>query len=197
MNKKVKSLLIAGLLVVGMSGNVFADDVHVNDALIVENIKLDEVFIFQDNNVFLELDGPSNILLADIKAAWVENYNITYVKLILKDGSEVNVPMEKINVENNGSGLIRNSVDLDDLDDPLGASDVKTVKIGIDYKYPQDEDGNGVPDFKDDEPVDPPVEEEPEINDPNTGDAGMMVGAITVAAASIGLFVVNKKKDEE
>ena len=197
MNKKIKSLLVAGLLVVGMSGNVFADDVHVNDALIVENIKLDEVFIFQDNNVFLELDGPSNILLADIKAAWVEKYNITYVKLILKDGSEVNVPMEKINVENNGSGLIRNSVDLDDLDDPLGASDVKTVKIGIDYKYPQDEDGNGVPDFKDDEPVDPPVEEEPEINDPNTGDAGMMVGAITVAAASIGLFVVNKKKDEE
>jgi len=197
MNKKVKSLLVAGLLVFGMSGNVFADDVHVNDALIVENIKLDEVFIFQDNNVFLELDGPSNILLADIKAAWVENYNITYVKLILKDGSEVNVPMEKINVENNGSGLIRNSVDLDDLDDPLGASDVKTVKIGIDYKYPQDEDGNGVPDFKDDEPVDPPVEEEPEIHDPNTGDAGMMVGAITVAAASIGLFVVNKKKDEE
>lgn len=196
MNKKIKSLLVAGLLVVGMSGNVFADDVHVNDALIVENIKLDEVFIFQDNNVFLELDGPSNILLADIKAAWVEKYNITYVKLILKDGSEVNVPMEKINVENNGSGLIRNSVDLDDLDDPLGASDVKTVKIGIDYKYPQDEDGNGVPDFKDDEPVDPPVEEEPEINDPNTGDAGMMVGAITVAAASIGLFVVNKKKDE-
>ena len=197
MNKKIKSLLVAGLLVVGMSGNVFADDVHVNDALIVENIKLDEVFIFQDNNVFLELDGPSNILLADIKAAWVEKYNITYVKLILKDGSEVNVPMEKINVENNGSGLIRNSVDLDDLDDPLGASDVKTVKIGIDYKYPQDEDGNGVPDFKDDEPVDPPVEEEPEINDPNTGDAGMMVGVITVAAASIGLFVVNKKKDEE
>ena len=196
MNKKIKSLLVAGLLVVGMSGNVFADDVHVNDALIVENIKLDEVFIFQDNNVFLELDGPSNILLADIKAAWVEKYNITYVKLILKDGSEVNVPMEKINVENNGSGLIRNSVDLDDLDDPLGASDVKTVKIGIDYKYPQDEDGNGVPDFKDDEPVDPPVEEEPEINDPNTGDAGMMVGVITVAAASIGLFVVNKKKDE-
>ena len=195
MCKKLKSLLVAGLLVVSMSGGVFADNVYVNDALIVKNIKLEEVFTFQDGNVLLELDEATNSLIADLKISWVENYNITYVKLILKDGTEVNVPMEKIGVSRNDeTGWIRNSLNLDELS--LEASDVKTVKIGIDYKYPQDEDGNGVPDFKDDTPVEP---EEPEIHDPETGDSSLVtvVGASVITLSAAGLFIVNKKKEDE
>ena len=195
MCKKIKSLLVAGLLVVSMSGSVFADNVYVNDALIVKNIKLEEVFTFQDGNVLLELDEASNTLLADLKISWVEKYNITYVKLTLKDGTEVNVPMEKIGVSRNDeTGWIRNDLDLDELS--LDASDINTVKIGIDYKYPEDKDGNGVPDFKDDEPVEP---EDPEIHDPETGDSSLVtvVGASVITLSAAGLFIVNKKKEDE
>lgn len=195
MNKKIKSLLVVGLLVVSMSGKAFADNVYVNDALIVKNIKLEEVFTFQDGNVKLELDEATNSLLADLKISWVENYNITYVKLTLKDGTEVNVPMEKIGVSRNDeTGILRNTLNLDDLS--LEAKNVNTVKIGIDYKYPEDEDKNGIPDFKDDEPVEP---EQPEIHDPETGDSSLItvVGTGVVTLSAVGLYMVNKKKDEE
>lgn len=195
MNKKIKSLIVTGLLMVGMCGTAFADNVYVNDALIVKNIKLEEVFTFQDGNVLLELDEASNTLLADLKISWVEKYNFTYVKLTLKDGTEVNIPLEKIGVSRNDeTGLIRDTIDLDDLG--LDAKNVKTVKIGIEYKYPQDEDGNGVPDFKDDEPVEP---EDPEIHDPETGDSSLVtvVGASVVTLSAAGLFIVNKKKEDE
>ena len=72
------------------------------------------------------------------------------------------------------------------VDNPLG----KLVKVEITFENLTKGDEPVVP------PEEPPVTPEEEIDDPETGDVGMMIGVVSVALASLGLVVVNKKKDE-
>lgn len=198
MNKKIKSLLVAGLLVVGMSGNVFADDdtpiVPPHESSIT-HIVLGDEYSLQDGGLKVTLD-PSGMLVLKTSLDFNENYNLLNVMITLDDGTVENVTIDKFTTYGVGDGI---EYQLNLASGRIDRLDVDAVKVCFEYVDSTDSDNDGVPDFKDDEPVnpEPPVEEEPEINDPNTGDAGMMVGVITVAAASIGLFVVNKKKDEE
>ena len=184
MNKKIKSLLVAGLLVVGMSGNVFADDdtpiVPPHESSIT-HIVLGDEYSLQDGGLKVTLD-PSGMLVLKTSLDFNENYNLLNVMITLDDGTVENVTIDKFTTYGVGDGI---EYQLNLASGRIDRLDVDGVKVCFEYADSTDSDNDGVPDFKDDEPVDPPVEE-PEINDPNTGDAGMMVGVITVAAASIG-----------
>jgi hypothetical protein len=67
------------------------------------------------------------------------------------------------------------------------------IKVEVEF-VPVDKDNNGIPDFKDSKPVDPNPEE---IKDPETGDTSIMPIVVTAVVSAAGLFVLNKKDDEE
>lgn len=196
MCKKIKSLLVAGLLVVGMNGNVFAAEEGELPAISTSTISNPA---FEDGKRVVELQGGLIVVEMtekengeyDIVVKWKEDkIKILGVKSYYENGSidHTNYFEELYHCNTLGEegefvfGKVLGGGE--GLSGPLG----KLVKVEVTFENLT----------KGDEPVVPPVTSpEEEIDDPETGDAGMMVGVITVAAASIGLFVINKKKDEE
>ena len=195
MSKKIKSLIIAGLLVFGMSGNVFASEEGKLPAVSTSTISNP---VFEDNKKVEELQGGLIVVEMtekenseyDIIVKWKEDkIKILGVKSYYENGSidhtnyfEELYHCNTLGKEEEfvfgkvlGGGM--------GVDNPLG----KLVKVEITFENLT----------KGDEPVVPPVTPpEEEIDDPETGDAGMMIGVVSVALASLGLVVVNKKKDE-
>ena len=196
MNKKIKSLLVAGLLVVGMGGNAFAAEESELPSVSTSTITHPK---FEDGKRVVELQGGLIVVEMtekengeyDIVVKWKEeSIKILGVKSYYENGStdHTNYFEELYHCNTLGEegefvfGKVLGGGE--GISGPLG----KLVKVEVTFENLT----------KGDEPVVPPVTPpEEEIDDPETGDAGMMVGVITVAAASIGLFVVNKKKDEE
>ena len=198
MNKKIKSLLVAGLLVVGMSGNVFADDdtpiVPPHESSIT-HIVLGDEYSLQDGGLKVTLD-PSGVLILKTSLDFNENYNLLNVMITLDDGTVENVTIDKFTTYGVGDGI---EYQLNLASGKIDRLDVDAVKVCFEYADSTDSDNDGVPDFKDDEPVnpEPPVEEEPEINDPETGDSSLMFVVGTGVVSAVGLYAITRKKDEE
>ena len=195
MNKKIKSLLVAGLLVVGMSGNVFAAE---SDLPSISTSTITQPK-FEDGKRVVELQG--GLIIVEM----TEKENGEYDIVVKWDGESIKVLGVKSYYEN---GSIDHTNYFEELyhcntleeegeffkgtvlgggngvSGPLG----KLVKVEVTFENLT----------KGNEPVVPPEEPEPEegIDDPETGDAGLMVGIATATLASLGLVVVNKKKDE-
>ena len=215
MFKKLKVLLVAGLLVVGMSGNVNALEPL---TATITNPQFEEgtnqrVVKLQDGKIIVTItkndDGTYKIVtewdstvvkVTGLKTLF-ENGNMDssnffdedyYCHLVVKDGDKYSVTLDKLGEVPEGF-------------DSMG----EIVKVDVIFEA-IDKDGNGVPDFKDDtptEPEQPPVEpEEPpvepeqpkeEIIDPETGDTSVLVyGGLAVAAVA-GICIVNRRKDED
>jgi hypothetical protein len=68
--------------------------------------------------------------------------------------------------------------------------------IGVDVHFTLvDTDNDGAPDFKDDTPEGGP--KDPTIDEPETGDASIAIIAGSVVVAGVGLYLLNRKKDDE
>ena len=210
MNKKVKALIVAGLLVVGMSGNIFAyNTFEGNDSNTeivsekheglfqakIENPKAGETYTLQDGNIIV-------VISADGKSATVqtkEGATVTVTHVHMKGGNGFNCYIAE-------EGLV-------DMICPPNKGgkqpEISHITVVFDYADKTDTDGDGIPDFKDDEPVppeppvepeepEPPVEpEEPEIEDPNTGDGSMIAFGAAVVVAGGVVYLLNRKDDEE
>lgn len=218
MNKKVKALLVAGLLVVGMSGNIFAyNTFEGNDSNTeivsekheglfqakIENPKAGETYTLQDGNIIV-------IISEDGKSATVqtkEGATVTVTHVHMKGGNGFNCYLAEegfVNMvcpENNGGKT----------------PEISHITVIFDYVDKTDTDEDGIPDFKDDEPK-PPVEpEEPEepqpeepkpeepkpdekdpvIVDPETGDTSLLIFGASIVVAGSAAYVLNKKDDDE
>ena len=200
MNKKIKSLLVAGLLVVGMGGNAFAAEEGELPVVSTSAITHPK---FEDGKKVVELQGGLIIVEMtekengeyDIVVKWKDDkIKILGVKSYYENGSidHTNYFEELYHCNTLGEegefvfGKVLGGGE--GFSGPLG----KLVKVEVTFENLTKGDEPVVP--PEEPPVTPPEEE---IDDPETGDAGTMVGVITVAAASLGLFVINKKKDEE
>lgn len=204
MNKKLKSLLVAGLLVVGMSGNVFADEIPQGPFVSYKTYPtlLDESSeaVFQNGAIVVDV-SKEELSEQDVfhySLEWNSHkFKMNKLILFLEDGSTITEHLDS------ASGIAQT-------EDVVGKENFKIfksqtatvsgsniVKIQVQYEYGTDTDGDGIPDFKDDEPVTPPGK--PEISDPETGDSGLItvVGTSVATLSAVGLFLVNKKKEDE
>ena len=187
MNKKIKSLIVAGLLMVGMCGTVFANEVELPKVgtAVIENPAFEE--------------GKRVVSLQDglITVTITENEDGTYdiLKTFYENGSLVSDDF--FNPEYHCANIIKEGdiykVSLEGLAEvPEGFDSMgKLVKIEVTFENLT----------KGSDPVEPPVDPEPpvvpkeEITDPETGDTSSMVFVAT-ALLSAGALLITKKKDE-
>jgi LPXTG-motif cell wall-anchored protein len=196
MFKKVKSLLIAGLLVFGMGGNAFAaeeGELPATATSTITNPKFEEgltqrVIELQNGNIVVTLNKDGRVLVK-----WKsEVIKVTKVNVTFKDETvatqDIYLPGEKPEGQDCHAAqadgewfksLIQNSGEI--------------VKVEITFENLTKGDKPVVP------PVVPPVTPpEEEIVDPETGDVNTMV-ILGISALSAGavLVLTNRKKDEE
>ena len=202
MNKKIKSLLIAGLLVFGMGGNVFADETELptTSTSTITNPK------FEDGKRIVELQGGLIVVEMtekengeyDIVVKWKEeSIKILGVKSYYENGSidHTNYFEELYHCNTLGEegefvfGKVLGGGE--GFSGPLG----KLVKVEVTFENLT----------KGDDPVNPPIDPTPDpdptpeekLDDPKTGDVNTMV-ILGVSAFSAGtvLVLTNRKKDE-
>ena len=200
MNKRIKSLIIAGLMVIGMNGNVFANEVELPKVgtAIIKNPAFEEgvrVISLQDGLITVKIteneDGTYDIL-----TTWDSTkVNVTGLKTIYENGNLISDDF--FNPEYHCANIIKEGdiykVSLEGLAEvPEGFDSMgKLIRIEVTYENLT----------KGDEPVDPPVDPEPpvtpeeEITDPETGDVSSMAFVAT-ALLSAGVLVFTRKKDE-
>lgn len=193
MNKKVKSLLVAGLLVIGMNGmrvNVFAAEPLVST---ITNPKL------VDNKKIISLQGGSIIVEVTkttegykFAPRWDSNkFKVTDVRAYYDDEIKTSIYNASYFVDSKCYPVEKDSnvYKSDVIDMKIAANLIKVEVVFV----PVDKDNNGKPDFKDDKPVTP----DQSVDDPNTGDTSIMPMVATAIVSAAGLFVLNKKDDEE
>lgn len=208
LNKRIKSLLVAGLLVFSMSGAVFAEgaDLPKEGTIKIDypdfGVKTFKEYKLQGGNIILKLYNDNNDYRADVR--WnPEVVKVTGIKMTYEkaEGEEVEtystrdikLPDEvqagqdcHVAVKEGDLYKVTNVAD--------SIKDKKLIKVEIMFENLTKDDEPVVP------PVIPPVDpEEPEekIDDPETGDTSMMPIVVTAVASVAGLFVLNKKDDEE
>ena len=204
MSKKIKSLLIAGLLVLGMGGTAFANEIPQGPFVSYKThpTLLDESSeaVFQNGAIVVDV-SKEELSEQDVfhySLEWNSHkFKMNKLILFLEDGRTLTEHLDS------ASGIAQTK-DVEGKENfkifksqTATISGSNIVKIQVQYEYGTDTDGDGIPDFKDDEPVTPPGE--PEISDPETGDSSLItvVGTSVVTLSAVGLFLVNKKKEDE
>jgi hypothetical protein len=194
LNKRIKSLLVAGLLVLGM-GFAKVDSYAlepitstITNPKLIENKKtislqggsiIVEVTKTEDGYIFKPRWDSNKFKVLDIKAHYDDELNTVI------NSESYFVSSKCYPIEENSNVYKSDAIDM-----KINANLIKVEVIFM----PIDEDNNGIPDFKDSEPVDPNPEE---IKDPETGDTSIMPIVVTAVVSAAGLFVLNKKDDEE
>lgn len=173
MNKKIKSLLVAGLLVVGMSGTAFAG--NGNDGCQVPNLRGHE--------------GSNEHKIENVTQETWEEYvttvNTTNTGIVIESPNNLN-----------GNGWhtykVYKDEDFDHEKDDNTQIEVLHVKFNVPLTEEEKEEKSNVPVVPPVQPVDPPTLPE---EDPETGDTSslLFVGTALVSAAAL---LINKKKDE-
>lgn len=192
MSKKIKSLIVAGLLVVGMGGNVFAATEFENNEVllaaeqgvelpkaVLKNLVPGETYTLQDGNITVKVEE-----------------NKKYVDITIKDGSPVKVVKVRTNGYKESNVPEGTRVFVANAD----TADITEVEIYFELVDNTDSDGDGIPDIKDDTPNPPEQPEEPqkpEIVDPETYDGSMIAVGVGVVVAGGVLIVLNRKKDDD
>ena len=198
MFKKVRSLLVAGLLVMGMSGSVFADGVEASQVAIPETHTSLEQSVNYTKGL---IRGRMNEKLIGAGAEYTQATNTTPDHYIfgredMMTDASWEVFMDEIEAAKL-DGIIIEEV----------AGDTDEVK---EYKVYYDTNFNGTRDEKEGQYIENDVLATIEVNfidttekgifdiAPGTGDAALAVGGIAVAAVAIGALVyVNKKEDKD
>ena len=193
LNKRIKSLLVAGLLVMSMTGGVFAaeSELPTTGTSIIEHPDFGDRtfkdFKFQDDNIILTLYDDSDGYRAVIK--WVaENFKVTGIKMTYEDGTysimDIKLPGETEEGQDCYDAVLNGDLYNVAINDK---TDKKLVKVEVMF----------INLTKDDKPVTPPVEPKEEITDPETGDASIIPIVATAVISAAGLYVVSRKDDEE
>ena len=194
LNKRIKSLLVAGLVILGM-GFAKVDSLAlepitstITNPKLIENKKtislqggsiIVEVTKTEDGYIFEPRWDSNKFKVLDIKAHYDDELNTVINSESYFVSSKCYPIQENSNVHKS-----------DAIDMKINANLIKVEVIFM----PIDEDNNGIPDFKDSKPVDPNPEEE--IKDPETGDTSM-IAIIGIATASAAGLVLTRKKDDE
>ena len=200
MSKKIKSLIVAGLLMVGMCGNVFANENNLPSV----STSIIEYPEFNDENkahVSLQADGIQvNITknddgTYDIRVEWDSTkFNVTGLKSFFENGNLVsddffNPEYHCANILKEGDKCIVSLEGLGDVPEGLNPMG-ELIKVEVTFENLT----------KGSNPVTPGDPEEPKntekITDPETGDSSSMI-FVTTALVSAGALLITKKKDEE
>jgi hypothetical protein len=194
LNKRIKSVLVAGLLIVGM-GFAKVDSFAlepitstITNPKLIDNKKtislqggsiIVEVTKTEDGYVFEPRWDSNKFKVLDIKAHYDDELNTVI------NSESYFVSSKCYPIQENSNVYKSDAIDM--------KIDANLIEVEVVF-VPVDKDNNGVPDFKDSKPVDPNPEE---IKDPETGDASIMPIVVTAAVSAAGLFVLNRKDDEE
>lgn len=202
LNKRIKSLLVAGLLVFSMSGAVFANG---SDLPANGTIKIDypdfgaksykEYTELQGGKIHLTLYKDGNSYRADVK------WDPSVIKV-----TGIKMTYEKAEGETVETYSTRDIKLPDEVQDDQGC--YVAVKEGDLYKVTNIADGISgkklvkveimfVNLTKGQQGTDPEEDPKEKIDDPNTGDASIMPIVATAILSAAGLYVVCKKDDEE
>jgi LPXTG-motif cell wall-anchored protein len=194
LNKRIKSLLVAGLLVLGM-GFAKVDSYAlepitstITNPKLIENKK---TISLQGGSIIVEVTKTEDGYIFEPR--WDSNkFKVTDIKAHYDDERNTVINSESYFVSSKCYPIQENSnvYKPDAIDMKINANLIKVEVIFM----PVDKDNNGIPDFKDSKPVDPNPKEE--IKDPETGDASM-IAIIGIAAASAAGLVLTRKKDDE
>jgi hypothetical protein len=205
LNKRIKSLLVAGLLVFSMAGGVFADEVELpdNGTAIIKNPDfgdfMNKTYELQDKFIILKLtrhsSGEDSYDDYQAHLTWdAEKYEVTHIKMVYEDESFTERDIMIKAAEGKDCYVAVLGEDGKYRVSPIGddVSGKKLIRVEVTFKNLT----------KGNNPVEPPVEppkEEPkeEVYDPNTGDASIMPIVATAILSAAGLYVVCKKDDEE
>jgi len=195
MNKKIKSLLVAGLLVVGMSGNVFANESEL-PTVSTSTISYPK---FEDGKRVVELQGGLIVVEMtekengeyDIVVKWKEeSIKILGVKSYYENGSIEHTNYFEELYHCNTLGKDGEFVFGKVLGGGQGFSGPLGKLVKVEVKFENLTKGN--------EPIVPPVTPpEEDIDDPETGDASSLIVVGTAIASAIGVYTLSKKDDEE
>lgn len=211
MNKKIKSLLVAGLLVLGMNGmrnDVFADEIltsTVKDIVFVTG-ETEKTVTLQNGYITVTINKVDGVY--DVVVEWDKTaVDVVGIESIFENNSLFSDFNTCYDYVTDGNKIIVTIKDVGSVPagfDPMG----ELVQVDVKFNL-VDTDGDGVPDIKDDTPngeepenPQPPQPEDPKpqpptVIDPETGDASVIAFVATIALSTAGLVFVNKKKDDE
>ena len=198
MNKKIKSLLVAGLLVVGMSGSVFANETELPkvSTSTITNPSFEEgrrVVELQGGMIIVEMVEKENGEY-EILTKWdAEGIKIIGVKSYYENGSIDHTNYFEELYHCNTLGEEGEFVFGKVLGGGMGVTEPLGELVKVEITFENLTKGNEpvVP------PEEPPVIPEEEIDDPETGDASSLMVVGTAIASAIGIYTLNKKDDEE
>lgn len=198
LNKRVKSLLVAGLLVLGMGfGKVdsFAAETLTSEITNIEFVKGEEQKVIElqhgyivvtltkteEGNYLVATDWDSSVLkVVSVTTYYKDGYKYLS-ETQFRDGEACSTIIK------GEDGIYR--VNLSD----LNKSGLEKVEVKFELI---DSDNDGVADFKDDTPK-PEEPKNPNVKDPETGDASMIAVVGVAVASAAGLYVVSKKDNDE
>jgi LPXTG-motif cell wall-anchored protein len=197
LNKRIKSVLIAGLVVLGMG---FAK---------VDSYALEPLVSTIEYPAFNESGNKQQSLQKGAIVVDIEDHgSYQYYTKVTYDDTKFKIKdvivIDEKNTEYNNTAIFTFSKEeylyrdeesgkmIADL--PVYQMDAELFKVQVIYE-PVDLDGNGIPDFKDSTGTDPEDKKEV-VTDPETGDASMIAIAGIAIASAVGL-VLTRKKDEE
>jgi hypothetical protein len=205
LNKKIKSILVAGLVIMSMTGAVFAEGETVLGDPVVSTITNPK---FTNNKAVIELQN-GDIVIEITESEGFYYYTTTTwnaTKLQVIDVITTFEYKDDPNTSSNEGGLGSTYHEALFNEDKCGVvldkethkyvnmvddNDAKLVKIEVKFAAIKSDEGT--------EPG-PGTEQEPEqeIDDKTpTGDASIMPIVVTAAVSAAGLFVLNRKDDEE
>ena len=179
MNKKIKSLIVSGLLMVGMTGLSFADG-NGNDGCQVPNLRGHE--------------GSNEHKIENITQGTWEEYvntvNTTNTGIVIEAPNNLN-----------GNGWhtykVYKDEDFDHVKDDGQQIEVLHVKFNVPLTDEEREEKNNDP-VPTPPPVPPTPVNPPELpeEDPETGDSSSLIYVGTALASVLGVYMLNKKDEE-
>lgn len=196
MFKRVKSLIIAGLLVVGMGFATVDSYAAETDPLVSKitdiafvNGEQQKVETLQHGYITVTMTRKANGMY-DVVVKWDKTIlDVVKVESIFEKNTLFSDLNTCFNVEYEGNNIIVTIKDANAV--PEGFDSMGELRGVNVYFNLVDSDGDGVPNFKEGEPT-PPKKEDPE-----TGDASMIVVAGIAIASAAGLLIASKKDNEE
>ena len=202
LNKRIKSLLVAGLVMLGMG---FAKvDSYAAETLKSEITDIDfakgeeqKVITLQHGYITVTInrdaDGIYDVIVEYDKTV----LNVIGIDSLFEAGnlySDFNTCYDVEYKENKVVVTIKDVNSVSEGFNPVG----ELVGVNVHFVL-VDSDNDGVADFKDDTPTpeEPEKPKDPNVKDPETGDAGIMSIVAVAVVSAAGLFALRKKDDEE
>jgi hypothetical protein len=204
LNKRIKSLLVAGLLVFSMGFakvDSFAAEPLMSEITDIEFVKGEEQKVVTLQHGYITVTMNKN---ADGKYDIVVKWDKTVLDVVKVESIfETNSLFSSLNScyshTDDGQYITIVIKDANIGPDAFGSPNYgELTKVNV-YFNLVDSDKDGAPDFKDDtpKPEEPEEPKDPNVKDPETGDASMIAVVGIAVASAVGLYAVNKKDDEE